>query len=78
MAKGGIGSFLMGALLGAGAIVLSDKDKRQKLMDKANELRGKGMDKVDQLKDKVDQKKREVGKQLMESGNKDEMDDSSI
>jgi gas vesicle protein len=60
----GLGAAMVGAAVGAAAVILSDKDKRERLKTKYNELMQKGEKSVNRTKEVVDDAKEEGKKKV--------------
>jgi gas vesicle protein len=60
---------VIGAAVGAAAVALSDKNKREKLRQKANMLMDKSKEQLDVAKQKVDQAKEQGRDKLADSLN---------
>lgn len=58
---------VVGAAVGAAAVILSDKDKRERLMQKAGDLVKSGQSQINQIKEKVDVAKDRGQDKLAES-----------
>lgn len=51
-----MGVFFVGAAMGALAVALANKETREKIQDKVNDLLGKGKEKIEETKSELEQR----------------------